>query len=303
MDFNTNIELPSSIILPKTNSSASKMIDIHMLDNMLIDERLYNEYSHDIHNTIFCYSSNHSKNILMKSYYLGSLLCNESEVLYIPLDIQTIDYDYRNSFLYCFNQGLTTALRYNSYIIIHGNVLHINGKTIIIMAPSGAGKTTFTSFLVHNYGATLIADDIAAINTKSGLVYPGFATMKLWPDTIENIFNKRPQDFNHITVHTDKRYFPLMQGVLLNGYKIDAFIYLNHMENSKACLSPMNSFDTYIKICKNIYLRYILTNEMYKNELNGITSVLKGVTGYEVCQYRSYKNLNIAIMQLLDAIS
>ena len=56
-------------------------------------------------------------------------------------------------------------------LVLHGNALHKNGRTIACLGPSGAGKSTLAYFLIKN-GWNLISDDLLAIN-KNGEVYPG----------------------------------------------------------------------------------------------------------------------------------
>lgn len=58
------------------------------------------------------------------------------------------------------------------YFLIHaGSLLTPNGKSLIISAPCGFGKTTLTRELLKT-GFNLLSDELAPINLKTGLIYP-----------------------------------------------------------------------------------------------------------------------------------
>lgn len=68
----------------------------------------------------------------------------------------------------------------------HGSTVRVNNKAIIIGGVSGAGKSTITAKLVLR-GYPIIADDVSLIDIvdNSVCVFPGFARIKLWADTVD----------------------------------------------------------------------------------------------------------------------
>jgi len=69
-----------------------------------------------------------------------------------------------------------------SYLVLHGNVVHIDGKTVALCAPSRTGKSTLTSCLLA-IGARLHSDDLVVLRYEKGLFWaePGPPELRLWP--------------------------------------------------------------------------------------------------------------------------
>jgi len=68
----------------------------------------------------------------------------------------------------------------------HGSTVLINDKAVIVSGVSGVGKSTITAELVKR-GYPIIADDVSLIDIveKNICVFPGFARIKLWADTLD----------------------------------------------------------------------------------------------------------------------
>ena len=90
----------------------------------------------------------------------------------------------------------------------HGSTVLINGKAVIISGVSGAGKSTVTAELVLR-GYPIIADDVSLIDIvdKSVCVFPGFARIKLWADTIDLL--KIEDKLEKIRPQLEKYSFPV----------------------------------------------------------------------------------------------
>ena len=72
-----------------------------------------------------------------------------------------------------------------SLLILHGNVLALDGKGIVLCGPRQEGKSTFTAALL-NEGFSLLSDDIVVIEkTKNAFVVrPGAPEIRLWPQSV-----------------------------------------------------------------------------------------------------------------------
>ncbi len=75
-------------------------------------------------------------------------------------------------------------LQRNGFLVLHANAVAINGKAVLLLGHSGAGKTTLTTALVQ-HGAHLITDDVAVLRQvgDSFTIAPGPPWLKLTPDT------------------------------------------------------------------------------------------------------------------------
>ncbi len=71
---------------------------------------------------------------------------------------------------------------------LHAGAVDVDGRALVFLGDKGAGKSTTTGALVAR-GHALVTDDLVAVTgaDQSGaplLVQPGFASMKLWPDSV-----------------------------------------------------------------------------------------------------------------------
>jgi hypothetical protein len=79
---------------------------------------------------------------------------------------------------------LGVILTQRGRFVLHASSVVIDGRAVAFAGPSGRGKSTLTAALARA-GHPLVADDITVIDTSGPEPYvlPGFARVKLWPDS------------------------------------------------------------------------------------------------------------------------
>jgi hypothetical protein len=87
-----------------------------------------------------------------------------------PLDLRT----------FLLGSAVGALLIQRGMLVLHGNALEKDGRAIVGLGHSGAGKST-TAYALMGQGWRLLADDLVAI-TPDGLVLPGIPRIKLWHD-------------------------------------------------------------------------------------------------------------------------
>ncbi|WP_269518229.1 hypothetical protein [Alteromonas sp. BMJM2] len=101
------------------------------------------------------------------------------------------------------SMGLALWLELQGVICLHGNALTKNNRTIVLLAPSGTGKSTLSSWLMQQ-GYQLMSDDMVALHkTEKGngyRLFPSWPVMRLWPDSINTTLNSNEQ---HEKVHAN----------------------------------------------------------------------------------------------------
>ena len=78
--------------------------------------------------------------------------------------------------------ALGALLIQRGFMMFHGNALEKNGKAVICLGHSGAGKSTIAYSLMQQ-GWSLISDDLVAVNDE-GQILPGIPRIKLWKDAV-----------------------------------------------------------------------------------------------------------------------
>lgn len=81
-------------------------------------------------------------------------------------------------------------------LALHGGVVVINNKAIVVTGEKGAGKSTLTTSL-RLKGYKFLSDDVAAIDLKDlPVINPGFPYQKLCGDAVDFIGAKREECFS-----------------------------------------------------------------------------------------------------------
>ena len=79
----------------------------------------------------------------------------------------------------------------HQFLIIHAAVVEKNGKTVIMPAPPGSGKSTLCAGLVHR-GWRLLSDELTLIDMKTGLIQPMARPINLKNQSIDVIRKFQP---------------------------------------------------------------------------------------------------------------
>ncbi len=140
------------------------------------------------------------------------------------------------------SMGLALWLELQGVPCLHGNALTKDERTVVLIAPSGTGKSTLSSVLLQQ-GYELLTDDMVALyscNTgkaeKNGYeIYPSWPVMRLWPDSIEHALADTPGlRSEHTKVHKgfDKKLVPLQRpNTITNKKMLTDIILLKRQDN------------------------------------------------------------------------
>ena len=79
---------------------------------------------------------------------------------------------------------LGVILTQRGQFVLHASSVVVDGRAVAFAGPSGRGKSTLATAMAR-VGHPLVADDITVIDTAGDepVVLPGFARVKLWPDS------------------------------------------------------------------------------------------------------------------------
>jgi hypothetical protein len=87
-------------------------------------------------------------------------------------------------------------LRQRGHLVLHASAVAVEGKAVLFMGESGAGKST-TAASFHFRGHPVLADDVAALSlTESGVeLHPAWPGLRLLDDSREAIGAQTPVGF------------------------------------------------------------------------------------------------------------
>jgi len=91
-------------------------------------------------------------------------------------------------YIYILGTCLGALLYQRGDICLHGSLVKVGAKAVLLTGESGTGKSTISSVLCSK-GYPFLTDDIALVRNIAGrvLVYPSYPQKKLWNDAIQHL--------------------------------------------------------------------------------------------------------------------
>lgn len=84
---------------------------------------------------------------------------------------------------------ISLILERRGILCLHASAVSVNNRAVLFLGDKGAGKSTTNAALLAR-GHVPITDDLVAVDrtlqeAPAPVVWPGFSSMKLWPDSVE----------------------------------------------------------------------------------------------------------------------
>jgi hypothetical protein len=121
------------------------------------------------------------------------------------------------------NQGFGFLLRLRNITCLHASAIRVDGKAILLSAPSGFGKSTIASYFA-SHGYDVISDDICVLyipsETETVYVQPGYPRLRLLPNSAELINDgsatlvQMPGAWGKYYLHVDSEKYGFAQQAL-----------------------------------------------------------------------------------------
>ncbi len=152
-------------------------------------------------------------------------------------------------------------------LVMHGNALEKNGKTIVCLGSSGSGKSTLAYALIQN-GWKFISDDVVAID-NNGYVLKGIPRLKLWEDSLE-AFGLNKKSLDRVRDNLNKFvYKPENKFLALKDTKLSAFYLVNRFSrkidiNEENAIQEIKDEKTKVLYLRNNLYRIRFTRGLKK---------------------------------------
>jgi hypothetical protein len=169
------------------------------------------------------------ENYLLKIPRIGRYWVNKGERITIQAEEGAAQEDVRK-------QALTAVLAMlgyqRNYIVMHGGVVIINGKAILITGISAVGKSALLAAL-YQLGYSVISDDISFIKiiNKQAKVFPSFPRIMLWKDSLSQL-NLTANGDVKLREDIEKYFYPLDDGAFCTPVSIDKVCILTKPFNN-----------------------------------------------------------------------
>ena len=100
-------------------------------------------------------------------------------------------------------------LRFQGVTALHGSVIEIGGRAVVMIGSAGAGKST-TAAAFAKLGYRILSDDLAALRPSGNcfVVSPGYPRICLWPESVKFLFGSQDA-LPLITEGWEKKYLDL----------------------------------------------------------------------------------------------
>ncbi len=181
----------------------------------------------------------------------------------------------------------------------HGSTVLINGKAVIISGVSGAGKSTITAELILR-GYPIIADDVSLISVvdKSVCVFPGFARIKLWADTIDLL--KIDDKLDRIRPQLEKYSYPV------NNYhnketEISNVVIIKTKNTAGVTIEEIKGVEKFKILNNNIYRKqFAKPLKVEKDQFKIIAQMSAKIKLYIIERPNSTNSINDVANSILD---
>ncbi len=171
----------------------------------------------------------------------GRYLINDGQeiIIDVPSDI-----DEKSVRFHVLGPCLRALLGQQGLLVLHANVVLINGNAVAMAGEQKSGKSTLTAFL-YQANCPLIGDDLCAVFVKNGIAYvhPGIPRFKLWEDSLRAL-GKEPHS-SHFIHHEFQKYALSADKSISEPVQLSEIIILKKGEHHKLTrLTGMHALST-----------------------------------------------------------
>jgi hypothetical protein len=203
--------------------------------------------------------------------------------------------------LFLLGSTFGALLHQRGVLLLHGCSVKTDKGAVVIIGPSGIGKSTISAGLYKKFGLNLIADDVSPlVKNRDGctlpsaefFVVPSYPGIKLWKDSMEYL-GEDVHSVEKIKPELDKYRYCFHEDFshdLISLYKI---YLLSYSDNDEYSVSIISEGIEKFKILKQNVYRYEYVKEIGKG-LENFEQLIELAKDVEVKQIsRPVRNSNI----------
>jgi hypothetical protein len=192
------------------------------------------------------------------------------------------------------DQVLPRVMAHEGHLVIHASAIAKNGSAIVIIGPSGYGKSTMAgSFLEADW--SLMGDD-AFVILQVGDCFMGkavYQSLRLNPDSVDEIFQVRPE-LSQVSPYTSKQRVAFQRDMerAIPQIAVSALFFLApDQSNNHISLRPMRVAESCMGIISNSFSLDPTDTGLAANKLAAASAAAEAIPAFELFFPREYSKL------------
>jgi hypothetical protein len=221
--------------------------------------------------------------------------------IYYPPDVSEEDLE-----SYFVGPILSFVLRLREHVCLHASAVGVNGKAIVFLGHSTAGKST-TAAGMAQAGAAILADDIVALSVEAEGFYvqPGYTRVRLRPKAAD-FLTPNPSELPRVYSHRDSFYYAFSDSgrFAATALPIGAIYLLGEIseEYTEPFIKPVVPQERLIKLVANASGIYVVRGERRGIEFDSLSRIANTVPMRKLYHAHDIKTLPKQCEIILDDI-
>ena len=152
---------------------------------------------------------------------------------------------------YLMNVVLSLVLRLRGHETLHASAVLIDGKAVVFLGVSGAGKSTIAAMLALR-GFPVITEDVTAIIDRGTMfgVFSGHTRIRLWPDVATLLF---AEELPLIANEEWKRYFDVSDRFAHGTFDVAAIYSIDDRKTHAPRVEPLEDSEALLDLIAASY--------------------------------------------------
>lgn len=177
---------------------------------------------------------------------------------------------------YVMGPVLGIVLRRQGWACLHASAVAWDGRAVMFVGPSEAGKSTTAAAAVIRHGARMLTDDIVVLR-RSGSKYfvqPGQVWLRLWNSSVRLVFGEE-EPLPVLTPNFDKHYLDASRHSSLAA-PLETICFLGGLEPSlpgAPALAPVSPRDALVLLAANTYSAPFVFTAERRNEFKTLSDL------------------------------
>lgn len=187
---------------------------------------------------------------------------------------------FEDTLTYFLGPVLGFILRLRGVTCLHSSAVAVDGVAIALTGSGGVGKSTLAAQF-SSMGYPVLSDDIVTLE-ESGTTYliqPSTGRLRLWPSSVEHFYGD-PDALPRLTPSWEKQYLDLRTGgrhFQSSPLPLGAVYVLNQGQESADEISEINPSAAMMHLLGNIYVNYLLEEDLRKRDFVRIAKLVNVV--------------------------